>query len=154
MEAFAYAAGISRAPLCYNGDLCSHQQIAALQEAFPQVGSVMLGRALIADPGMFTPGGTTAQVLEVFLDALLEEYCQVFGSIRNAMFRMKENWSLLIYKFAEAEKLSKALRKTTSVAEYKSIVHQILHTLPMKESVAGCWQISQTVQQERYSNGL
>jgi len=138
-EAFRYAASVSKNPLCYNGDLCSKAEIAALQENFPGVCSAMIGRGLIADPGMLSPGGTTADALEAFCDALLEEYLVVFGGSRNAMFRLKENWSLLIHKFDGAEKLGKALRKTTSLEEFHQLTHTIIRTLPMKESVAGCW---------------
>ena len=70
---FRYALQNSRAPLCYNGNLCSTEDIIAFQKDFPQVGAVMLGRGLIGNPGLLTPGGTTAPVLEAFLEELLEE---------------------------------------------------------------------------------
>lgn len=135
MDAFAYACQNSKLPLCYNGDLLSNSQIAALRERFPQVEAVMLGRGLIGDPGMRMPGGTDRDALEGFLNALLEAYLTAFGGSRNAMFRLKEHWSFLIHKFDNGEKLGKRLRKTTDLAEYKSITAEIFHTLPMKEEL-------------------
>ena len=135
-EAFGYAAANSKAPLCYNGDLVSRRQIEALQEACPQVEAVMLGRGLVADPGMLLPGGTDRAALEGFLNELLEEYSVIFGSARNAMFRMKEHWGLLMGKFENSEKLAKRLRKTTDLAEFKAVTAQILHTLPMKQEIS------------------
>lgn len=55
----------------------------------------MIDRGLIGDPGMLTPGGTTAAALEAFFDELLEAYTRDFGGSRNAMFRLKENWFYL-----------------------------------------------------------
>ena len=139
MDMFRYAAQHSRAPLCYNGNLCSVSQAEELENAFPQVGAVMLGRGLIADPGMCTPGGTKAETLERFLEELLEEYVENFGGAKNAMFRMKEQWRHLLCKFENSEKLGKKLRKTTDIQEFKSITHQILHALPMRESISPDW---------------
>jgi tRNA-dihydrouridine synthase len=92
----------------------------------------MLGRGLVSDPGMLLSGGTESRALEQFHDALLEEYLVLFGGSRNAMFRLKENWSYLLPRFENSEKLGKQLRKTTDLAEYKSIVSEIFHTLPLK----------------------
>ena len=134
LDTFQYAQQHSKIPLCYNGDLCSLRQIRDLSEQFPYVNAVMLGRGLIGDPGMFTPGGTTIPTLESFYNALLEEYLTAFGGSRNAMFRLKEHWSMLIHRFENAEKLAKRLRKTTDLAEYRAITAEIFHTLPLKQT--------------------
>ena len=99
----------------------------------------MLGRGLIADPGILTPGGTSADKLEAFLEELLEEYSAAFGGSRNAMFRLKENWRFLFCLFEPNAKLQKALRKTTDIREYKSITGEILHNLPMREQLQPDW---------------
>jgi len=139
IDAFRYCLENSKAPVCYNGNLCSISQIDAFQKEFPQVRSVMIGRGLIGDPGMLTPGGTTVEALETFMDTLLEEYQIAFGGSRNAMFRLKENWHLLLYRFENSEKLGKRLRKTTDLAEYRQIVHEIFHTLPLSPELRSNW---------------
>ena len=139
MDAFRLALSESKAPVCYNGSLCTTEELAAFSENYPQVEAIMVGRGLIADPGLFTPGGTTASALEGFHDALLEEYIEQFGGSRNAMFRMKENWRHWLCKFEDAEKLGKRLRKTTDVAEYRAITHEIFRTLPLRESIVRDW---------------
>ena len=131
MDAFRYALENAAAPLCYNGDILRPAQAEALAVQFPQVTGVMIGRGLIGDPGMLTPGGTTADALEGYLNELLETYLVEFGGSRNAMFRLKEHWGLLIRKFGGGEKLWKELRKTTDIGQYRSLTNQILHTLPL-----------------------
>ena len=59
MEMFDYAVQHSRTPVCFNGNLCTKSQIRKFSEEYPQIAAVMLGRGLIGDPGMLTPGGTT-----------------------------------------------------------------------------------------------
>lgn len=131
MELFRYAARNSTNPLCYNGDLTSMAQIDAIAAEFPQVKAVMIGRGLVADPGLLC-GGTDVAALEQFMNALLEEYTAAFGGSRNAMFRLKENWGLLHTRFEGVDKLWKKLRKTTDLVEYKAITAEIFHTLPLK----------------------
>ena len=139
MDAFRYCLEHSRAPVCFNGNLCSMRQIDAFRAEFPQVEAVMLGRGLAGDPGMLLPGGTTAQALEAFMEDLLESYQEAFGGARNAMFRLKENWHLLICRFEGAEKLGKQLRKTTDIQEFRAITRQIIHTLPLAEELQPTW---------------
>ena len=133
MEMFAYCAENSKNPVCYNGDICSLEDIERIKVRFPQVDSVMIGRGLIGDPGMLTPGGTTVEALEGLFDAMLNEYLTAFGGSRNAMFRLKEHWGMLIHRFEDSEKLGKRHRKTTDMEEYKAITREIFHTLPLKK---------------------
>ena len=139
MEAFRYILDVSKNPVCYNGNLCSLQQIRQLTCEFPQLDAVMIGRGLIGDPGMLTPGGSKADTLERFYSALLEAYTEAFGGTRNAMFRLKENWRHLLCLFDNSEKLGKRMRKTTDVAEYKEITQEIFHTLPLREALNPDW---------------
>ena len=131
MEMFRHAAEYSKNPLCYNGDLTSMEQIEALSREFPSVEAVMIGRGLVADPGLLC-GGTDVKALERFMNELLEIYTVEFGGARNAMFRLKENWGLLHPRFEGVDKLWKKLRKTTDLEEYKLITSEIFRTLPLK----------------------
>lgn len=139
MDFFRFCLENSKNPVCYNGNLCSINQIQAFSAEFPQVEAVMIGRGLIGDPGMLVPGGTGAQTLEAFMTKLLEAYTAEFGGARNAMFRMKEHWSYLIHRFEGSEKLWKRLRKTTDLAEYRSITTEIFRTLPLKSGLDPDW---------------
>jgi tRNA-dihydrouridine synthase len=131
MDMFRHALENSKNPLCYNGDLQSREDIAAFSREYPQVDAVMLGRGLIGDPGILL-GHTDVAALEGFHNELLDTYTVIFGGGRNAMFRLKENWHFLITHFEDSEKLWKRLRKTTDLAEFKSITAEIFHTLKWK----------------------
>ena len=138
-EGFDYALENSKNPICFNGNLTTLSQISDFQKKYPQIDAVMIGRGLIGDPGMLTPGGTTMPALEAFHDELLETYIEVFGGARNAMFRMKENWFYLLRRFEGSEKLGKRLRKTTDVQEYRAITREIFHTLHLAEELQADW---------------
>ena len=135
MEIFRYCEENSTSPLCYNGNLCSQRDISEFSQSHPNCHSVMIGRGLIADPGMVSPSSTSRQQLQNFVDELTDTYVQVFGSERNTMFRMKENWFYLLHKFDNSERLGKRLRKTTDLQEYRAITREIFETLPMRNEI-------------------
>jgi len=139
IEMFRYAVEHSKNSLCYNGNLNSLEDIRHVSGQFPQIDAVMIGRGLIGDPGMLIPGGTTADQLWQFHDALLDTYTEAFGSARNAMFRLKENWHFLICRFDGGEKQWKRLRKTTDITEFRSITEEIFHTVPLAKQLNADW---------------
>ena len=137
MEMFQYTLENSKNPLCFNGNLRNLSEVKAFEQAHPQIEAVMIGRGLIGNPAMLEPGGQ--KKLEAFHDELLETYIVEFGGARNAMFRMKENWRHMICMFDGHEKLWKKLRKCTDVNEYRGIVREIFHSLPMHGELQADW---------------
>ena len=137
MEMFRYALDNSKNPLVFNGNLRNLSEVKAFEAAFPEVGAVMIGRGLIGNPAMLAPGGE--KKLKAFHDDLLETYIVEFGGVRNAMFRMKENWRHMICMFDGHEKLWKKMRKCTDVNEYRSIVREIFESLPMHNELQADW---------------
>ena len=131
MDTFDFAVQNSTNPLCYNGDILTLSPAEALQEKYPQVTSVMIGRGLIADPGMLS-GGTHKKALEGFVNDMMDAYEEAFGGSRNAIFRLKENWGFLHTRFEGSEKLWKRLRKSTDAQEFRAITAEFFHTLPLK----------------------
>ncbi len=138
-NAFRHAAETGKMPLCYNGDLCSLGDIASIEARYPDLNAVMVGRGLIGDPGLLTPGGTTRETMEAFHNELLDAYLVAFGGSRNAMFRLKENWRYFACRFEGGEKLFKALRKATDIHQFRGITAEIFHTLPMAPQLMADW---------------
>ena len=137
-ECYAQALSALPYPVVYNGDLFSLADCQAFSADFPHAPAVMLGRGLIGDPGMLTPGGTDTKRLAEFYDALLEQYLAAFGGSRNAMFRLKEHWRYLLRRFRGGEQFAKPLRKTTDLAEYRAITARIF-ALPLNGALDADW---------------
>ena len=138
MEMFRYALTNSKNPLCYNGNLRTLSEVRAFEETFTQIDAVMIGRGLVGNPAMFHPG-TSAKTMQAFHDCLLDTYIETFGSARNAIIRLKENWHCMIFLFEDSEKLWKKLRKTTDIAEYRAITAEIFESLPMRNELEPDW---------------
>ena len=138
MDAFAKAVEDSPFPVCYNGNIYSLEDAAKISERFPAVESIMIGRGLVADPGMLC-GGTNRETLKAFLTELSDTYCTVFGSKRNAIYRMKDNWHYLIGLFEGSEKLWKEMRKSTDYDRFMAIAKEIIATLPMRAHPEISW---------------
>ena len=139
IEAFAQALQKSRNPVCYNGDLFSRADCAAIKARFPQVQSLMLGRGLIADPALLVPEKRTRQRLQAFHEALYENYCTMFGNERNAVMRMKEVWFYHIHLFDGHEKLAKRIRRAASGAEYRAAAAEVYASLPLRVQAQPGW---------------
>ena len=122
-------------PACYNGDITTTAQLAALEAEFPTLSGVMIGRGLIADPALLRQavGGApaTKEELRGYLDELYHGYTELFGMAGCAVSRMKAHWAYLIHRFEGSEALEKQLRKTRDGWEYEVVVNQIF-TLPLK----------------------
>ena len=138
MAAFAKAVEGSPFPVCYNGNVTSIADAESIAARFPGVESVMIGRGLVADPGMLA-GGTDRDTLKAFLGELSDTYCRVFESKRNAIYRMKDNWHYLIGLFEGSEKLWKEMRKSTDYDRFMAIAKEIIETLPMREHPEISW---------------
>ncbi len=138
MTAFAQAAESSPFPVCYNGNINTLADVEKIKSRFPAVDAVMIGRGLVADPGMLT-GGTDRETLKSFLNELSDTYCTVFESKRNAIYRMKDNWHYLIALFEGSDKLWKEMRKSTDYDRFMAIANEIITTLPMRAHPEITW---------------
>ena len=138
LTAFARSVDNSPFPVCYNGNVYSLADAEAIAARFPTVESVMIGRGLVADPGMLT-GSTDRQTLKAFLSELSDTYCIVFESKRNAIYRMKDNWHYLISLFEGSDKLWKEMRKSTDYDRFTAIANEIITTLPMRTHPEIIW---------------
>ncbi|MDO4330585.1 MAG: tRNA-dihydrouridine synthase family protein [Lachnospiraceae bacterium] len=152
MDVFAAALRDSRNPVCYNGDLFTGSDVQKLQESFPQVQTIMLGRGLIANPALVSmlagmagaePGGQAARLearaagqeknaacseadrkrrLRQFHDELYHQYQETMPGERPVLFKMKELWFYMICLFEDSERLGKKLRKSQHLREYEEAV--------------------------------
>ena len=135
-DIFAQALKKSRNPVCYNGDLVTVEDCDALESAFPQLDSVMIGRGVAADPALLRKrrGGpaATREELQAFTRELYEGYCRAYGQAGPAAQRMKELWFYLIHLFEGGEKQAKAMRRLKFPREYEQLEAEIFQQLPLR----------------------
>lgn len=113
--------------LCYNGDIFSPKDFAHVSTVFPEVGSVMLGRGAIANPGLVEWISTGRNSLDKkqlrsFHDEILSGYREIMSGDKNALFKMKELWTYLFILFPGCERQAKRIRKANTLDSYLSAV--------------------------------
>lgn len=129
-EVFGEAVKRSRAPVCYNGDIFTPENLNLFVEAHPQVNRVMLGRGMVVNPGFLNllpergGGGRNPdqEKIRAFHDRLLFDYGKELSGDKNLLFKMKELWFYLIRLFPDSEKEAKKIRKVQRVSDYIRIV--------------------------------
>ncbi|KGM94259.1 diguanylate cyclase [Clostridium novyi A str. 4552] len=129
LEVFKDALSLSVNPICYNGDIFTSTDYKQLTETFPQVETVMIGRGILANPGLINEikedKTLDKKVLREFHDEVLNNYRELFNEDRNAMFRMKELWGYMIYIFSDNKKYAKKIRKAQNLRDYNEAVSSL-----------------------------
>jgi len=132
-EAFGMALHESKNPVWYNGDIFTVADYERLTSTFPKLENVMLGRGMIANPGLAGQIRENGQIdfrkLEAFHDEVYAEYRQLMPGERNTLFKMKELWFYMMRNFPDAEKYVKKLRKANSCVEYESCVKMMFRQM-------------------------
>ena len=121
-------------PICYNGDIFTAEDYRVFRERFPQVDRIMLGRGVIANPGLVreirTGQQVTAVELKEYHDRLYAGYREEMDCERDALFKMKEVWFYLGKMFPGAERELKKVKKADRPEEYLAAVRSVF-TLPV-----------------------
>ena len=129
LEVFKHALINSKNPICYNGDIFCVKDNEKIINTFPEVKSLMLGRGIIANPGLMNEIKNNSiinkDILKKFHDEILEGYIDLFNEERNALFKMKELWSYMIYIFSNNKKYGKRIKKSQKLNEYRSSVESL-----------------------------
>ena len=130
MDAFAMAVEKIKVPLCYNGDINTVEDYERIHTLFPEVDRVMIGRGLLADPGLIGEikgeAKPTKQQIKAFHDEIVQGYAEIFSGDKDVVGHMKELWFYLITLFPEKRDCLKKIQKCHEMVEYRLIVQQIL----------------------------
>ncbi|MDD6213292.1 MAG: tRNA-dihydrouridine synthase family protein [Clostridiales bacterium] len=141
MEMVQMAAEVCCHPLVYNGDLFNKEQIHDLQKRFPNIQGIMLGRGLIANPGLREEAeGKTPDKkrFQQFHQNLYETFKNDLSGDRNLLFRMKEYWFYMIHSFSAGEKYVKKLKKVQHSLEYEALVASLFRDSEMTTDKGFC----------------
>lgn len=130
LEVFARAMKESRIPVCYNGDIFTPEDEKRLEEKFPDLSCVMLGRGIIRNPGLLGEiegsGKASAEQLRKFHDQIFHDYQENSMGEKQVLFKMKELWSYMGTMFPEKGKALKSIRKSEKYDRYQAAVEEIL----------------------------
>lgn len=130
LDAFSYAVEMIRVPLCYNGDINTVEDYERIHTLFPTVDRVMIGRGLLADPGLIgkikgNPKPTKQQI-RAFHDEIVQGYTDIFSGDKDVVGHMKELWFYLIRLFPDKRDCLKKIQKCHDMVGYRLLVQQIL----------------------------
>lgn len=118
-------------PLVYNGDLLTVEDIRKVDEEFPRLEGVMLGRGLLANPALaweyangtvFSPDELHEKVKALHA-RLLQYYEAHLQGEAQLLSKMKPYWEYLL---PDADrKIKKAIKKATTMDKYLTAVNQL-----------------------------
>ena len=116
--------------VCYNGELFTADQMLEFTNNFPSINKIMLGRGLIANPGLIeefkTGKSTSIDVFKGFHDSILQQYSTILFGDRSLLFKMKDYWKVWQINFPENAKEIKKLKKSQNMSSYHNAVDLIL----------------------------
>lgn len=144
LEVFKDALNLSTNTICYNGDIFTKEDNDKLIETFPKVDKIMIGRGILANPGLMgdIKDGTFVdkKVLKDFHDEIFNNYRELFNEDRNAIFRMKELWGYMIHIFSDNKKYAKKIKKAQKLDAYNDAVSSLFEE---QEIIKGAGLFSQ-----------
>ena len=129
LEAFGEALAISKNPVCYNGDIFTLNSYNKIINEFPEVNKVMLGRGILANPGLIgeikNNEFANKEIIKMFHDEIFEKYTILLNEDKNAMYRMKELWGYMSHIFTNNKKYYKKIKKAQKAIDYKNAVNSL-----------------------------
>lgn len=129
LEVFRDALKLSKNNICYNGDIFTKEDNDKLIREFNQVNKFMLGRGILANPGLINEIKNNTfidkKTLKNFHDEVFNEYRELFNEDRNAIFRMKELWGYMVHIFSDNKKYAKKIKKAQKLDAYNDAVSSL-----------------------------
>lgn len=126
MEVFRDAINLSKNPVCYNGNIFTTKDYKEFKTDFPDVDTIMLGRGLIANPGLInriiSNEKLEKDLLKNFHDRIYEDYQKILYGERNVLFKMKEIWFYMLPMFTNNSKYGKKIKKSERLSDYDTVV--------------------------------
>lgn len=129
LEVFKDALKLSKHSICYNGDIFTLNSYNKIINEFPEVNKVMLGRGILANPGLIgeikNNEFANKEIIKMFHDEIFEKYTILLNEDKNAMYRMKELWGYMSHIFTNNKKYYKKIKKAQKAIDYKNAVNSL-----------------------------
>ena len=130
MEAFAEFFAACKHPVIYNGDLNTLADIQRMEQLFPGLKGVMLGRGLLANPALGIEyrnsleldGKECSRLVRHMHDAMRQELTPRLQGNTQFLSKMKPYWEYLLPNMLKRHK--KAILKSTTIEKYLIAVNE------------------------------
>jgi tRNA-dihydrouridine synthase len=137
LKVFKEALASSKNPICYNGDIFTVKDYKQFSTDFPSVDSLMIGRGLLANPGLTRDIKNNIKLekdlLKEFHDKLYNDYKKILYGDLNVLFKMKGLWFYMISVFSDNEKYIKRIRKSVKLHDYDEAVASLFREQSLLE---------------------
>lgn len=136
MELFRAGYEVSKNPVCYNGDLCTVEEVRQIEAEYPELSGIMIGRGMLKNPGLIgeLKGQAPADIKQIraFHDALQQGYTERLSGDKPVLFKMKEFWAYMGQMYPEQEKLQKKIRKCQRLTDYDGYARELFAAIEEK----------------------
>ena len=133
LECFAQCSDELTAPVIYNGEIHTLDDLHRLQDRFPHVQGWMLGRGLLANPflleelktGVSLTAAQKNKRIEAFHTVLLKDYGQRLSGQTHQIQRLQGHWEYLAQAVDCDERLIRKLQKVKTMDAYQTVITRI-----------------------------
>lgn len=126
---FAELKNLVKAPLVYNGDIVSNEDIIEIKRIVPDQNEWMIGKGILSNP--FLPeeiknklvnhDSKSDKLLE-YHNCILEEYMKTYPDQGTVLKKMEQFWFYFSYSFEQGKKVYKAVKKSRTIDAYNNSV--------------------------------
>lgn len=131
LEVFKDALSLSKHSICYNGDIFTLEAHKNFTENFENVDKIMIGRGILANPGLIKEikygEYLDKETLKLFQEEIFNNYKIVFNEDKNAIYKMKELWGYMIHIFEDNKKYLKKIKKSQTAKDLKEATLELLN---------------------------
>ncbi len=122
---------VSRNPVVYNGDLKTPDDIRRIENAYPEIEGIMIGRGLLGRPSLIAeytsgeewPHDIRLKKMLAFHNKLISHYSEVLCGDTQLISKIAPFWEYAEYEIGR--KAWKALKKASNIAKYHSAVAMV-----------------------------
>lgn len=130
VDAFAEFYEACKHPVIYNGDICTLSDIQHIEQQFPALKGIMLGRGLLANPalgieyhaGHELTNAEKSSLVRQMHDAMMRELTPRLQGNTQFLSKMKPYWEYLLPDMLKRNK--KAILKATTIDKYIHAVNE------------------------------
>ena len=130
VDAFAEFYAVCKHPVIYNGDLNILAEINSIEQLFPSLKGVMLGRGLLANPALGIEYRTGSELtnaeqgnlVRAMHDAMMRELTPRLQGNTQFLSKLKPYWEYLLPAMLKRDK--KAILKATTIEKYMNAVNE------------------------------